>query len=166
MANKIATLAVKGKYASAVVNGSIWTKAINTLSEKVAELRELVLDKTIKIPEAEESVRLTVAGSDKTALLTERRTVTINVDDELKARLRGGAYADVLKVNRTLGLKSVEDIGKAIAILTAAGIDATEVWDVKTTAAALDKYRKDKGADTFLGDRVSVDTVLAVKFEV
>lgn len=166
MAKEIKTLAVKGKYAAAVVNGSIWTKAINTLSEKVAGLRETVLDKTLKIPEGEQSVRLTVAGSAKTALLSAKRSVTITVDDELKAKLNGGNYKDVLKVNRSMAFKNPDDITKAIAILSAAGIEASIEWDVKTTAAALDKYRKEKGADQFLGDRVKVEEKVAVEFEV
>jgi len=167
MAKKeISTLAVKGKYAVAVINGSVWTKAIKTLSDKVSELRETILDKTTKIPEGEQSVRLTVAGSTKTALLSEKRKVTVLVDDELKAKINGGDYTGVLKTERTLGLKNPSDIGKAMAILAAAGIEASELWDVKATAAGIEKYRKEKGDDQFLGKRIKMDTTLAVEFEI
>ena len=166
MAKEIKMLAVKGKYADAVVNGTVWTKAIKTLTEKVAELRETLLDKTTKIPEGEQSVRLTVAGSTKTALLSEKRKVTVTVDDALKAKINGGNYTGVLKTERTLGLKNPVDITKAMAVLAAAGIETVDLWDVKATAAGIEKYRKEKGEDAFLAERIKIEGTLAVEFEI
>lgn len=167
MAKKeISKLDVKGKYAEAVVRGVELTSTIKALADELVGFRDTVLDKTLKIPEGDQSIRLVAPVTGDTALLSEKRSVTVTPTDDLKKNILAGMYSGVLKVDRQIALKNPADMDKVMAILNAAGIDATDVWAIKTSAAALDTYREEKGADKVLGAATEVKKVISVEFEI
>lgn len=163
MAKEIRMVTVKGKYATAIIEGSKADSKVKALTADLKEYKETLQDKTVKVEPNEQSVRLQAQGSDVTALLSVRRNVTMVATDDLKKNLRSGMYSGVVKFNRTVRVDP-ENVDKVLAILSAAGIKAEDVWDVQASAADLDKYRKERGADDVLGAAYTVDEVYAVKF--
>lgn len=165
MAKEIKTIVVGGKYAQAVVRGCEISTLIKNLNEEMTENRRLILDKTVKIPETEQSVRLAVNGTDDTAILSMKRSVSVMVTDDLKEGINGGKYQGVLKVDRNIGLKNPDDLAKAIAVLNAAGIECEEKWAVSATAAGIDKFREKNGSDTILDSAIQLSETEVVTFE-
>ena len=163
---EVAMLVVKGKYADAIKNGVKLSAKIKTATADLAVERETILDKENKIPDGEQSVRLTVADSDATALLKSKRTVLVEVTPELKEGLLSGRYNGTVSFKRNVVLENPDDMNKVLAVLAAAGIPVADEWEVKTTAVALDKYREENGVDPVLKKTMSVSDVTTVEFEV
>ena len=163
MAKEIRTVLVKGKYAEAINKGAKTDAKVKELTAKLKDYKNLLQDKTIKVDETEQSIRLRAEKTDVTALLTIRRNAKINPTEELKDNIRKGMYSGVLSVERTIKLNPA-DVEKAVAFLNAAGIKAEDVWNINAKASDLDKYRDENGSDTVLGDAYSVEEVYAVKF--
>jgi len=167
MAKKaVAEMTVQGKYANAVIVGCELTQKVKTLQEELGEFREVLLDKTVKVPEGEQSVRLLPIKGIGSVLLALKRKVTIKMTDALKDALDKGRYADVLKVKRGMSIKNPADIQRAKELLLAAGIECEETVDVKVTAAELDKYYVQKGKDELLGDAIEMTEIASVEFEI
>lgn len=164
MAKEIAKITVKGKYATAVQRGCELVASIEKLTEEMQGFRETLLDKENKIPEGEQSVRMVVTGTGDSALLSKKRSVTVTVTPELKTAIREGLYKGVLTTTRSLAIDP-DNIVKALAVLQAAGIEASEVWDVKTTAAALDKNKAKKGPDPLLESVTEITESEKLTFE-
>lgn len=162
---KVVEVVVTGKYANAVTQGCEIARKLVKLGEEQKELRDTILDKTVKIPETAQSARLTVKGTEDAVLLSLRRKVTVEATDDLKTRVVGGNYIGLLDVKRNIGLENPNDIAKAIAVLTAAGILCKENWDVKTTADKLEKFLDNNGADAVLDAAIRIEEEEVVKFE-
>jgi uncharacterized protein YhdP len=164
MAKKeLRTLVVKGKYAEAVVKGAALDKEIKAKTESLKDHKDLLQDKTMKIDETEQSIKLQAEGTDVTATLTAARTVTMIATNPLKQNLMSGMYNGTVNFDRTVRVNLV-DVDKVLAILAAAGIKADDVWTVTAKAADLDKYREEKGVDQVLGDAYTVEEVYKIKF--
>ena len=159
-------LTVKGKYATAVVDGCSIQKKLVKLNEEQKESRELILDKTTKIPDGNQSVRLVVTGCDETALLSAKRSVEVTATDELKTALLAGKFNGTIDFTRTIALDNPADLEKVMAILNVAQIPAKIDWSVKTTAVKLDKFTKANGANQLLADTCKTSDTLSVTFEV
>lgn len=163
--DKVVEVVVTGKYATAVTQGCEIGRKLVKLAEEQKEFRETILDKTVKIPETAQSARLTVKGTEDSVLLSLRRKVSVEATDDLKARVLGGNYIGLLDVKRNIGLENPNDIAKAIAVLTAAGIVCKENWEVKTTADKLEKFRDANGSDEVLDAAIRIEEEEVVKFE-
>jgi len=163
--DKVVKVVVTGKYANAVTLGCEIGRKLVKLAEEQKELRDTLFDKTVKIPETAQSARLTVKGTGDSVLLSLRRKVSVEPTDDLKARVLGGNYIGLLDVERNIGLVNPNDISKAIAVLTAAGIVCKENWNVKTTADKIEKYRDANGADVVLDAAIKIEEEEVVKFE-
>ncbi|MCK9154725.1 MAG: hypothetical protein M0P12_01275 [Paludibacteraceae bacterium] len=162
---KVVEVVVTGKYANAVTQGCEINRKLVKLTEEQKEMRDTLLDKTVKIPETAQSARLTVKGTEDSVLLSLRRKVAVEVTDDLKARVLGGNYIGLLDVKRNIGLENPNDIAKAIAVLTASGIICKENWEVKTTSDKLEKFRDNNGADEVLDAAIKIEEEEVVKFE-
>lgn len=164
MAKKtLETIVVKGKYAEAIVKGSALDKEIKAKTESLKEHKELLQDKTLKIPEQDQSVKLQAQGTDTTATLTARRTVKMVATDDLKQNLLRGMYRGTVDFSRDIKVDPV-DVDRVFAILSAAGIKANINWTVSATADALNEYKTKNGTDQVLGDAYTVEEIYAVKF--
>jgi len=164
MAKKeIRTITVKGKYATAIIDGAKADAKVKELTALVKESKDVLQDKTIKIEANEQSVKLQAQGAEQTAMLTARRVVKMIATDDLKKNIRQGMYSGVISVDRNIKVDPA-DIDKVLAILTSVGIKAEDVWNVDAKAADLDKYREERGSDAVLGAAYTVEETYAVKF--